>query len=99
MKKTIIFVFVIGLTAWVYAGFDIYHIHFENRIISPPRPVVDSSKAAGHYHSITEMQKWCGAYPDGKWGMETDRLYKQKYNETYGNNIALELWPEMENVK
>ena len=51
MKKTIIleFVFVIGLTVCVYGVFGAYHIHFENCMFSPPRPVVNTSKAAGHY--------------------------------------------------
>ena len=49
MKKILLFVSVICLIVWVYAVFGAYHIHFENCMFSPPRPVVNSSKAAGHY--------------------------------------------------
>lgn len=33
--------------------------------------------------TYTEMQLWSGAVPDGKWGPESDRLYRMKLNEQY----------------
>lgn len=48
------------------------------------------------YPTIEQMQEWCGAEPDGVWGPETNRLYKQKLDMQYGNQISLELWPEKE---
>jgi len=97
MNKWLITTIIVGIVTWVLAGFGAYHIKncmFSPQDCSSSLPPVYGEQST--FHSIKEMQAWCGAYPDGKWGMETDRLYKQKYNETYGNNIALELWPEME---
>lgn len=29
-----------------------------------------------YFHTIPEMQRWCGADDDGEWGTQTDRLYR-----------------------
>jgi len=46
------------------------------------------------YHTIKEMQIWCGAEPDGYWGPETDRKYRAKIALQNRDKVALELWPE-----
>lgn len=56
--------------------------------------VANSPAATCLYPSIKEMQAWCGAEVDGIWGPETQRLYIEKWNRQYGDQMALKLCPE-----
>jgi len=44
------------------------------------------------YPTIKEMQIWCGAEPDGKFGPETALLYNSKLDKQYCEMMALEIW-------
>lgn len=61
---------------------------------SPPEAIPAVSPIAGdsliYYHSIEEMQEWCGADIDNEWGPETDRLYRAKWDRVYCDKMALE---------
>ena len=88
---------ILGLTILVMSSFSVGR--FSAFLGDSPSPSQQGSGGTSsdavqpdptYYHSIPEMQEWCGAYPDGVWGMETDRLYKAKWSEQYGNMCAKE---------
>ncbi len=60
----------------------------------PVRQTVIIEVAGDRYWpSIVEMQEWSGAKPDGIWGPETDRLYKEKWAKWFCDMCAMETWP------